>query len=55
MQYKRGALLFYEVIYQISMSYGFKNRRFESNLSKINRLVADINTLRFALLRVYFF
>ena len=55
MQYRRGALLFYEVIYLISMSYGLKNRRFESNFSKINRLVADIKTLRFALLRVYFF
>ena len=50
MQYRRGALLFFEVIRQISRSHGLKNLRFESNLSKITWPVASIKSLRFALL-----
>ena len=49
MQYRRGALLFFEVIHQISRSHGLINRWFESNLSKISRPVAAIKSLRFAL------
>ena len=45
-----GALLFSEVIHQISRSHGLKNRWFWSNLSKITRPVAAIKSLRFALL-----
>ena len=47
--HRRGALLFLKVIRQISRSHGLKNRRFESNLSKITRPVAAIKSLRFAL------
>ena len=36
--------------HQISTSHGLKNRRFESNLSKITRPVAAIKSLRFSLL-----
>ena len=50
MQYRRGALLFFEVIHQISRSHGLKNRWFGSNLSQITRPVAAIKSLRFALL-----
>ena len=50
MWYRRGALLFFEVIHQISRSHGLKNRWFGSNLSKITRPVAAIKSLRFALL-----
>ena len=48
MLYRRRALLFFGVIHQISRSHGQKNRRFESNLSKITRPVAAIKSLRFA-------
>ena len=62
---RRGALLFLKVIRQISRSLGsknrrfwpklgvsrLKNRRFESNLSKITRPVPAIKSLRFALFR----
>ena len=48
-EHKRGVLLFLGVIHQISRSHGLKNRRFESNLSKITRPVAAIKCLRFAL------
>ena len=41
--------MFFGVIHQISRSHGLKNRRFESNLSKITRPVAAIKSLRFAL------
>ena len=41
---------FWGVVHQISRSHGLKNRRFESNLSKITRPVAAIKSLRFALL-----
>ena len=47
--HRRGVLLFFRVIHQISRSHGLKNRRFESNLSKITRPVAAIKSLRFAL------
>ena len=47
--HRRGALLFFGVIHQISRSHGLKNGRFESNLSKITRPVAVIKSLRFAL------
>ena len=40
------------VTHQISTSHGLKNRRFESNLSKITRPVAAIKSLRFALFKV---
>ena len=43
--------MFFRVIHQISRSHGLKNRRFESNLSKITRPVAAIKSLRFALFR----
>ena len=46
---RRGALLFFEVIHQISRSHGLKNRWFGSDLSKITRPVAAIKSLRFAL------
>ena len=49
MLHRRGALLFFEVIHQISRSHGLKHRWFGSNLSKITRLVAAIKSLRFAL------
>ena len=49
MYYRRGALLFFKVIHQISSSHGLKNLWFESNLSKITRPVAAIKSLRFAL------
>ena len=48
---RRGALLSFKVICQISRSHGLKNRRFESNLSKITRPVAAIKSLRFALFK----
>ena len=48
--YKRGVLLFFKVIHQISRSHRLKNWWFESNLSKITRLVAAIKSLRFTLL-----
>ena len=48
--YRRGALLFFEVIHQISRSHRLKNRRFDSSLSKITRPVAAIKSLRFAFL-----
>ena len=44
-----NALLFFEVIHQISRSHGLKIDDFGSNLSKITRPVADIKSLRFAL------
>ena len=47
--HRRGALLFFGVIHQISRSHGSKSRQFESNLSKIIRPVAAIKSLRFAL------
>ena len=47
---RRGALLFFQVIHQISRSHGLINGWFESNLSKITRLVAAIKSLIFALL-----
>ena len=50
MYYRRGALLFFEVIHQISRSHRLKNLWFESNLSEITRPVAAIKSLRFALL-----
>ena len=37
MLYRRRAILFCEVIHQISRSHGLKNRRFSSTLSKITR------------------
>ena len=46
---RRGALLFFKVIHQISRSCRLINRPFESNLSKITRPVAAIKSLRFAL------
>ena len=46
--YKSCPVIF-EVIHQISRSRRLKNRRFESNLSKISRPVAAIKSLRFAL------
>ena len=48
--HRRGALLFFGVIHQVSRSHGLKNRWFEGNLSKITRPVAAIKSLRFALL-----
>ena len=47
--YWRGALLFCEVIHQISRQHRLKNRQLESNFSKINKPVAAIKSLRFAL------
>ena len=41
--------LFFEVIHQISRSYGLKNQWFELSLKKITRLVTAIKSLRFAL------
>ena len=38
---------FFEVIHEISRSHGLPNLRFESNLSKITRLVAASKSLRF--------
>ena len=55
MKYRRCALLFWGVIHQISRSHRLKNRRFESNLSKITRPVAAIKSLRFALFIVNLF
>ena len=52
--YRRGALLFFELIHQISMLHGLKNGWFGSNLSKIIRLVAAIKSLRFALFPLIF-
>ena len=49
MQYRRGALLFFEVINQIWRSHGLKNRRFESNFSKITRPVAAIKSFQICL------
>ena len=49
-QHRSGALWFFKVIHQISRPHELKNRRFESNLSKITRPVAAIKFLRFALL-----
>ena len=51
--YRRNALLFFEVIHQISRSHGLKNQGFESNLSKITRPVAAIRSLRFALFTMF--
>ena len=48
-QHRIGALLFIEVIHQISRSHLLKNWQFESSLGKITRLVAAIKPLRFAL------
>ena len=48
--YKQGALLFFEVIHQISRSHGLKNRQYESYLSNVIRPVAAIKSLRFVLL-----
>ena len=45
--HRRGALLYFGVIHQISRSHGLKNRRFEFSLSKITRPVAAIKSLRF--------
>ena len=39
----------FEVIHQMSRSYGLKNRRLESNLSKITKPVAGLKSLGFAL------
>ena len=50
MLHRRGTLLFFEVIHQISRSYRPKNQLFDSNLSKITGLVKDKKSLRFALL-----
>ena len=50
--YWRGALLFFEVIHQISRPHRLKNRLFESNLSKITTPVAGIKSLRFALFQL---
>ena len=50
---KLDVVLFFNVIYQISRSHGLKNRRFESNSSKIIRPVAAIKSLRFALFQKY--
>ena len=36
-QHRRGALLFFKVIHQISRSHGLKNWRFESNLRLLGR------------------
>ena len=47
--YRRGALLFFEVIHQISRSHRLKNLWFESHLNMITRPVAPIKSLRFAL------
>ena len=47
--YRRGAIFFSKVFHQMSRSYGLKNRRFESNLSKITRPVAAIKSIRLAL------
>ena len=50
MYYWIGAILFREVIHQISRPYKLKkNQRLESNLSKTSRPVAAIKSLRFAL------
>ena len=49
MLYRRGTLLFYKVINQISMWYGLKNWWLEFNLSKITRPVAAIQSFRFTL------
>ena len=49
MWYRRGDLLIFGVIHQISRTHGLTNRWFESNLSKITRPVAAIKSLRFAL------
>ena len=49
MYYRRDALLFFKVIHQMSRSHGLKNRWFKSILSNITRLVAAMNSLRFAL------
>ena len=46
---RKGALLFFEFIYQISSSHRPKNRKFESNFSKIIRPVSAIKSLRFVL------
>ena len=54
MYYRRGALLFCEVIHQISSSHRLKYRQFESNLSKITRPVAAIKSLRFAWFSCWF-
>ena len=48
--YCRCALLFCEVIHQISRPHRLKNWRLESNLGKIIRPVTAIKSLRFALL-----
>ena len=50
MLFRRGALLFFGVIHQITRSHRLKSQQFESNLSKITRLVIAIKSLRFALL-----
>ena len=47
--YRRGALLFFEVIHQISGSHRLKNWWFESSLGKITRPVAAIKSVRVAL------
>ena len=52
-EFEAGLLLFFGVIHQISRSHGLKNRRFESNLSKITRPVAAIKSLRFALFKFW--
>ena len=53
--YKRGALLFFGVIHQISRSHGLKNWQYESYLSNIIRPVAAIKSLRFALFMLLYF
>ena len=53
MLFRRGALLFFEVIYQMSRSQRLKNL-FESDLSKIARPVAATKSLRFALFFFFF-
>ena len=49
MYYKRGVLLFFEVIHQISRLHGPNIDDLNSILSKITRPVAAIKSLRFAL------
>ena len=51
MSYRRAALLFFDVIHEVSRSHRLTNRRFGSNLNKITRPVAAIKSLRFALLK----
>ena len=53
MQYRRGALLFFEVIHQIWRLHGPKINDFNPSFSKITRPVAAIKSFRFALLMFY--